>query len=138
MRSRTAWLSSVGLGAATAFLFDPASGKRRRRRIGDLVAHAVRVADDGARTVGRDLRNRTRGVVASVRRRGRHELPNDTVLCERVRATLGRVAAYPHSIDVDASDGNITLRGPIPASEKGRVVSALKSVAGVRYVDTRF
>ena len=65
MRQRMVWLSSLGMGAATALLFDPTSGNRWRRRIGDAAVHLTHRATNAVSTVGRDLRNRTRGVVAS-------------------------------------------------------------------------
>jgi hypothetical protein len=68
MRERTMLLTSAGLGVATAYLLDPSSGNRRRRRIGDALVHAAHETTDAVSTVGRDLRNRTRGIVASARR----------------------------------------------------------------------
>ena len=63
MRQRTTLLSTVAAGAATAFLFDPISGNRRRKRLADAMVRAANVTGDAAGKVGRDLRNRTRGAV---------------------------------------------------------------------------
>jgi uncharacterized membrane protein len=138
MRERTILLTSAGLGVAAAYLLDPASGNRRRRRVGNALVHAAHETTHAVSTVSRDLRNRTRGVVASARRTIRRERPIDAVLQERVRAALGRVATHPHAIKVEARDGHVILSGPIPAAEEPRLVYAVHAIAGVRDVETRF
>ncbi len=138
MQQRTILLTSAGLGAATAYLLDPASGNRRRRRIGDALVHAAHQTTDTVSAVSRDLRNRTRGVVAGARRTIYREHPDDVVLQERVRSALGRVASRPHGIKVQARNGYVILRGPILASEEHRVLHAVRSVSGVTDVETRF
>jgi hypothetical protein len=137
MRQRTMWLSSLGMGAATAFLVDPASGNRPRR-IGDAVVHLTHRARDTALSVGRDLRNRTRGVMASARRRMRREHAEDGVIEDRVRTAMGRILSHPHAITVKAQGGRVILDGPIIAAEEHRLVNAVRAVAGVKHVETRF
>jgi uncharacterized membrane protein len=132
------WLSSLGLGAATAFFLDPTSGNRRRRRIGDGAVHLTHQVTQAASTVGRDLKNRTRGIVAAARHRIRPERPDDVVLEERVHAALGRVVSHPHAITVQVHDGHVTLDGPILAAEEHRLVSAVRALARVKDVETRF
>lgn len=138
MRQRTMWLSSLGVGAATAFFFDPASGNRRRRRIGDAAIHLTHRATGTASTVGRDLRNRTRGIIASARHRIRREQPDDVVLEDRVHAAMGRIVSRPHAITVKAHDGHVILDGPILPTDERRLVYAVRAVAGVKDVETRF
>jgi hypothetical protein len=138
MRERTMLLTSAGLGVATAYLLDPASGNRRRRRIGDALVHAAHETTGAISTVGRDFRNRTRGIVASARRTIRRERPSDIVLRERVRAALGRVASHPHAVQVEARNGHVILSGQIQAAEEHRLVYAVQAVAGVNDVETRF
>jgi hypothetical protein len=136
MRERTMMLTSAGLGVATAYLLDPASGNRRRRRIGDALVHAAHETTGAISTVGRDFRNRTRGIVASARRTIRRERPSDIVLRERVRAALGRVASHPHAVQVEARNGHVILSGQIQAAEEHRLVYAVQAVAGVNDVET--
>ena len=59
---------------------------------------------------------------------------SDVRLIARVRARLGRVSSHPRAIDVLAHDGEITLRGPVIASEIDRVEAMVASVPGVRRV----
>ena len=49
MRQRTIWLSSFGAGVATALLFDPVTGRRRRHGVADATAHLMHRAGDAAR-----------------------------------------------------------------------------------------
>jgi uncharacterized membrane protein len=76
--------------------------------------------------------------VATARRAVRRNAPSDTVLHERVRAALGRVASHPHAIKVDAHDGRVVLSGPILKAEESRIVDAVGAVRGVHEVDCRF
>jgi uncharacterized membrane protein len=138
MRERTIWLSSIGLGAAAAYLLDPTSGDRRRRRIGDLFARGANVTGEAAEKVGRDLRNRTRGIAATARRAVRSDAPSDAVLHDRVRSALGRVASHPHAIKVEAHEGRVVLTGPILQAEENRITDAVRGVRGVTDVDCRF
>jgi uncharacterized membrane protein len=84
------------------------------------------------------LRNRTRGIVATARHRISRERPDDVVIEERVHAALGRVVSHPHAITVKVHHGHVTLDGPILASEKHRLVSAVRAVARVKDVKTSF
>jgi uncharacterized membrane protein len=138
MRQRAMLLSSVGVGVATAYLLDPSSGNRRRRRFGDALVHLSHQSSAGAGTVGRDLRNRTRGIVAVVRRTVRRNRTDDFVLQERVRAAIGRVVSHPRALKVQAHDGHVILGGRILAAEEHRLIRAAQAVEGVKDVDGRF
>lgn len=138
MRQRTLWMSSFGIGAATAFLLDPASGKRRRHRMADAVAHLAHRTREGASTVGRDLRNRTRGVITAAGYRFAREHPEDVVLEERVHSALGRLIAHPHAITVKVHHRCVVLDGPIPSNRQNRIIDAVRAIRGVRDVETRF
>ena len=138
MRQRTIWLAGAGAGAATAYLFDPISGNRRRRRLADAIVHYTNETGDAAATVGRDLRNRTRGVVAELQRTIRSTPVDDRVLQERVRAAMGRVISHPHAVAVKARGGHVTLSGPVKGAEEHRLLSTVMAIDGVKNVDTRF
>ncbi len=59
----------------------------------------------------------------------------DEVLAERVRARLGRVVSHPGSIEVSASQGVVTLRGPVLQREVRRAMQAVWGVRGVQGVE---
>jgi hypothetical protein len=129
-----ALLAGIGLGAALAYVFDPDRGGRRRALARDKVIRGARMTRDGVDATVRDMRNRAYGIAAATRGRLAHDyVDNDTVL-ERVRAKLGRVTSHPHAIDVFVSEGEVTLCGPILASEMPRVLSTVGGVRGVTSV----
>lgn len=129
-----ALLTGVGLGAALAYLLDPAAGARRRALVRDKAVRGAKVTGRAVDAAARDLTNRTAGVAAATRGRWSDEQVDDDRLLERVRAKLGRVCSHPHAIDVETLDGEVTLRGPILASEVDDVLVMTASVRGVQSV----
>ena len=127
-------LAGLGFGAALVFAFDPDRGARRRALVRDQVVRGSRKTRDGIDTTVRDIANRSRGVAASVRRRFRREEADDRRFAARVRSTLGRRASHPRAIDVDATGGEVTLRGPVLAGEVTDIMTAVEAVPGVRAV----
>jgi hypothetical protein len=127
-----ALLFGAGLGAATMFLLDPDRGKRRRALVSDKFALATRKTGECMQITARDLRNRTRGTIAAIQSRLSSEQPDDSVLVDRVRSKLGRIVSHPAAIEVTAQNGNVTLSGPVLASEVPHLLSCVKWVAGVQ------
>jgi hypothetical protein len=127
-------LIGASIGAAVAYMIDPDRGARRRALVRDKLVRAARVTREAAGATSCDLTNRARGIVAATRGRLTRERPDDITLAERVRARLGRVTSHPHAIDVDAVNGEVTLSGPILASEVNRVLSAVGAVRGVKAI----
>src|SRR6185369_8161518 len=127
-----ALLFGAGLGAGTAamFLLDPDRGKRRRALVGDKLAVLTRMTGDCIEVTTRDVTNRTRGLVSEIKSRLSSEQPADSVLVDRVRSKLGRAVSHPSAIKVTAKDGNVTLAGPILASEVPHLLSCVKWTAG--------
>jgi uncharacterized membrane protein len=139
MRSDTsdgglAIVGAFGLGVAAMYFLDPGRGARRRALVRDKALHLLRKTEDAAETAGRDLRNRARGLAAEARGRFEDEDVDDDVLVARVRAEMGRVVSHPSSISATASDGRVTLSGPIVAREADQLLSRTRSVRGVRDV----
>lgn len=126
-----ALLAGAGIGALVAFALDPVSGGRRRALARDKVVRGTHVTTRAMWQVTNDLSNRARGIVAATRGRLREEHVDDWTLIERVRARLGRACSHPRAIDVQASNGEVTLRGPILAHEVGDVLATIAAVRGV-------
>jgi BON domain len=124
-------LAGAGLGAAVAFMFDPAGGGRRRALVRDKAVRATRLTRDGLDATARDVAHRAQGIAAATRGRLSKGAVDDGVLIERVRAKLGRASSHPRAIDVEVSSGEITLRGPILANEVSRVLATTAAVRGV-------
>jgi uncharacterized membrane protein len=135
MQDRGAVLTGLGLGVGLMYFLDPERGRRRRALARDRLTHAARVGGDAVGATGRDVAHRTSGAGARLRRLvNRDSRADDRVLVERVRAQLGRLVSHPHAIRVDASDGIVTLRGPILEAEVPRLLSAVERIRGVRSV----
>ncbi len=132
---RTAILGALA-GAGVMYFFDTDHGRRRRARTRDKLLHQRLVAERTARITFRDVTHRLYGLSAELsgllsRRPGGPE-----VLEARVRAKLGHVCSHPGAIEVIAyGNDTIGLRGPILASERDRVVHAVRGVRGVREVN---
>jgi hypothetical protein len=130
-----ALLLGAGLGAATMFLLDPARGKRRRALVRDKFALATRKTGECMEITARDLSNRTRGTIAAIQSRFSSKQPDDSVLVDRVRSKIGRIVSHPSAIEVTAQNGNVTLSGPILASEVPHLLSCAKWVHGVEDIN---
>jgi hypothetical protein len=133
--NRKAVLTGLSLGAGLMYFLDPDRGGRRRALVRDKLARARRVGGDAVGAASRDFAHRATG--AAARLRGvlqRETVVDDSVLVERVRATLGRVVSHPHAIRVEASGDNVTLRGPVLRAEVEPLLKAVRRVPGVRQV----
>jgi gas vesicle protein len=127
-------LAGAGIGAALAFMFDPAGGGRRRALARDKAVRAMRKTRDGLDATARDMAQRARGIAAASRGRWSNETVDDGRLLERVRAKLGRACSHPRAIDVEVREGEVTLRGPILAGEVDDLLATAEAVRGVRAV----
>jgi uncharacterized membrane protein/CBS domain-containing protein len=127
----TKLIGSLALGAALMYLFDPDRGNRRRKLLADQINSFRSQSGDVPGKTGRDLRNRTRGLMAETGARLSGEEPDDVVLVERVRSALGRIVSHPHAIEVTAENGRVMLRGPILAHEVDDLLATVSAVRGV-------
>jgi gas vesicle protein len=126
--------AGLGVGTAAMFLLDPDRGKRRRALVRDKLALATRKTGECMEVTAHDLRNRTRGTIAAIQSRLSSDEPDDSVLVDRVRSKVGRAVSHPSAIGVTAMNGNVTLSGPILASEVSHLVSCIKWTHGVKEV----
>jgi hypothetical protein len=127
-------LAGAGIGAAVAFMLDPVGGGRRRALVRDKAVRATRKTRDGFDATARDIAHRARGIAAATRGRLMPGDISDGQLIERVRSRLGRACSHPRAIDVEARDGEVTLRGPILAREVNDLLAVTAAVRGVRAV----
>src|SRR3989442_3569855 len=127
-------IGSIGLGAGLMYALDPDRGKRRRSLLRDKVDHAINTTESAIQTTSRDLRNRAYGIAAGAKALFEKADVTDDVLVERVRSKLGRVVSHPHSIEVSAHLGTVTLSGPILEIEVEPLINCVSSVAGVNDV----
>jgi uncharacterized membrane protein len=130
--------ATAGMGAGLMYLFDPASGRRRRALIRDKATRGMNQARNALDVTSRDIRNRTRGLAIEAKQLFSREKPvGPDVLVERVRAKLGGAVSHPGSIDVDAVDGRIILKGVVLANEIKALMNRVRSVRGVKDIESR-
>jgi len=60
-----------------------------------------------------------------------HQL-DDRRLMKRVRAELGRASSHPEAVEVQVSNGAVTLRGPVLNTEVADILNGVELVRGVR------
>jgi hyperosmotically inducible protein len=130
-------LAGVGVGALLMYTLDPQQGRRRMALARDRASHLGRQAGRWAGVGWRDLSHRVSGVGARLGRMVRRDTTDDEILVERVRARIGRVVARPHGVEVSSSSGRVCLRGPVLEQEREQLLRAVRSVPGVRGVDTQ-
>jgi hypothetical protein len=112
------------------YLLDPVRGKRRRALWRDQLVHAVnQIEVYGGKTL-RDLNNRINGLLAESQSLFFPDYASDRVIRERVRSKLGRYVSHPAAIEVEVSNGHVTLRGPVLASEVKDLLVAMLAVRG--------
>lgn len=131
-------LLSFGLGAGLMYILDADRGRQRRARFWQAGTSSWRHLLTALRKTGRDLGNRTRGVLSETRRYRRSTTtPDDDVLIARVRSQMGHVISYPGTVDVNVHQGRVTLSGPIPADEVDKLLKTVRGVLGVHEVINR-
>lgn len=135
----------VGIGAVMGgiaqYFLDPERGRARRKQFADqALAATTRPVKQLRRTVTRKqeyLRGRARGTLHEVTTSPKPPA-DDVALADRVRSeVLGRVRYRPYTINVDAVDGVVSLRGQVrQPDEIKELVAAVEKVPGVRQVES--
>lgn len=131
-----ALLAGIGAGAALAIFLDRGLAVRRRRIV-ERAGAVSRTTTGRMSRKARDLRNRTRGILASTRGRLSTDTPSDDQLEARVRSQLGHHAHQASRIETEVRQGVVTLRGEVLASELGEVIAGVRAVRGVRDVSNQ-
>lgn len=124
-------IAGFAAGAATMYLFDPASGRRRRALARDRGVAACRKTEGLAKAKTRWVADRAKGTLAQARRSLSNAPVDDERLQARVRAELGHVVARPAMVEVAVSDGRVVLQGRVQRPEIDILVDHVRAVAGV-------
>lgn len=130
-------------GATIAYFLDPQLGRTRRVRTKDQVAGALRRRRRRLETeVERKtdyLQDRAQGLRHEVARPSEAQVPdNDRSLVDKVRSeVLGKDEFRPYTVNVDAADGVVVLRGQLDRPEQIRSLrDEVEKVPGVRVVES--
>lgn len=135
MMHATTFFKGIGIGAGMMYFWDPEQGRRRRKLLQSQVQGTFNNIGEAADKTWRDLTNRAYGSVVELRSTvGSHD-NSDRVVEQRIRSKLGRYVSHPSAIEVEVTDGCVTLSGPILANEVEQFVSCVKSVRGVKSVE---
>lgn len=131
------WIAGAAAGAVLMYMLDPDRGRTRRVHSTDQIKRLGTRTGNGVGRALRDIGNRLGGMQARVSNWIAHpERSNiDDVVEARVRAKLGRIVSNPHSIEVKARDGKVSLHGPILARERPKLIDMVRSIRGVSMVD---
>lgn len=128
-------LLSAGAGALAMYLLDPSKGRYRRSIAKGKATRVYHDASHLADKAQRDFSNRAKGIRAQMDRRNKPDDADDHTLYERVRSKLGRLVSHPHSVEVRAANGIVTLAGPVLRNEWRGLVSGVGNVPGVHTVE---
>lgn len=129
------YLVAAAMGASFAYFFDNKRGHSRRVIARDKAKHYINKTSFQSIKIMKDLFNRSKGLF--FRMEAKLMSPPtvmDDILVARVRSKIGRVASHPHSIEVKAHDGIVTLQGNCYPYELEDVVRVAQNTRGVRNV----
>ncbi|MPZ86731.1 MAG: BON domain-containing protein [Nitriliruptorales bacterium] len=134
---------AVTAGAAVQYFLDTEQGRTRRVRTRDQVASRVRTAgrklEDEMAVQRKRTQDRLVGMAHEATCDAAAETPdNDRTLVDKVRSeVLGGPEWSPYTINVDAVDGVVALRGQLDRPGQIRELRRrVEQVAGVRSVDS--
>lgn len=137
-KAKSAWawgLLGLAVGAFATHYLDPVTGRRRRALLRDKGVHYGKRTVFHGRRAAMNSFNRALGWGATLVRMIKTEAEvTDSVLVDRVRSRFGRLVSHPRSVRVDASNGDITLSGPILSVEAPELVAVVRRTPGVRRV----
>lgn len=127
--------AGAAIGSLLTYFFDPGRGSYRRAK---LVDKSVKFTNDSLNSSGklmRHFKNQARGLKTKASHVFSKEAAvDDSVLEARIRSKFGRKVSHTKAIKTYVQDGIVTLSGPILAKEVKELLSAVKSVEGVRRV----
>lgn len=127
------------VGAALAFLFDPKSGRARRKKAIDRVGATVRRATRRTTRLGRHMASDARGLARRVAAaRGERRMPEtDATLVSKVESEVFGNPDFPKgTVNINAEDGIVVLRGQVERPEQvRRLEKAVRKIDGVRDVE---
>jgi uncharacterized membrane protein len=130
-------ISTLGLGALLMYVLDPQIGRRRRAQAKNKLIRYGRKTAEAIDITARDLKNRALGLAAETRSLVSQKPASDHALAQHVRASFAPLVSHPSSIEVTAENGQITLSGPILASEVDHLVRHVSSIRGVTAIENR-
>lgn len=121
------------IGAMAMSLFDPVRGPARRAKAREKAHSAAHRLGERAWRRSYDIRQRAFGRLYESRHKG--ERVDDDILIERVRAQIGKRVSNLHQLEISASNGVVSIAGPVKSEERDGIIDILHKTRGV--VDVR-
>jgi len=128
-------LYGLGLGAGLMYFLDPQHGNRRQAMIRDQIYHMTNKGDEAVQTAVRDLRNRTRGILAEGMKMLSQEDVPDHLLEERIRARLGFLTRHPSAVQVTVQNKKAVLAGDVLQNEVDHLLSGVRRIRGIEDIE---
>jgi osmotically-inducible protein OsmY len=127
----------AALAAAAAWLFDPASGRRRRALLRDRTVGFVRRSVRRSERFGRHLASDSRGFAQRATHREEPKVLDDATLKDKVETEIFRHADSPKGrVNVNAQHGIVQLRGEVDSPDMiEELVEKTRKIQGVRDVE---
>ncbi len=130
-------LFGTALGAGAMYFLDPEQGDQRQRKMRN---QAIRLQADAAEAVNmgvRDLRYRTRGILAEGMAMVSEDTASDQMVAERIRSRLGYLSRHPGAVYVDVQNRRAVLHGDVLAAELDSLLSGVSHIRGVHAVENQ-
>ncbi len=131
-----AMLLAGAVGAAMGYLLDPDRGRSRRAEAADRLGAYSRRLSRSLRGVTQDMRARSAGIQAEMRRSEWTQPVDDVTLAHKVESELFRDPSIPKGrMNINAENGAVILRGQVDsADEIEQIMAATLAIDGVRTV----
>lgn len=136
MRNSLAFFGGIFTGAVGMYYLDPRHGAYRRALARDKSVHYGKLLRKRTEVVSRDLLHRSQGILAEARTRLTPQRAPDDILVARVASKIGRVISNPHAIQLTSENSKIFVSGPIYTDEIENLLHTIRSVPGVRGVES--
>lgn len=137
MRKLLLVAAAAATGATFAYLFDPDRGRSRRARLSDQAAARARDAAETVRAGVEYQKGVVEGVVHDVTEPLRPPRTyDDATLLQKIRSEALGYLAFSDSIEVEVSDGNVRIEGPVDSEqERRRLIELIDAVDGVNMIE---
>lgn len=137
LKKTAAVTGAITAGAGAAYYLDPARGKSRRARTRDRIAGGFRRIGRRGGRLKRRVESDVEGFAERVRHAEETPPPNDATLAHKVESEiLGRPDVPKGSVNVDAAQGVVALRGTVKDPDLiGDLAKRVEKIPGVRGVE---
>src|SRR4030088_2791290 len=111
-------ITLAGASAATMYLFDPESGRRRRARLRDQLSAKLRRERRKLERTVRYAEGKAAGIEARLEGAGVPHPADDRVLENEIKAVLHRLDFPTSDVTVEVVEGRVSLRGQLRHPEE--------------------